>query len=83
MLNNPLCFIDIKYSSLDADCGWNLNENEIANKIESVGIPLFKYCQTRHGIATLSNKTYIFSPVKEDDVFYYLEKNNVIYPIEK
>lgn len=82
-LNGLLRFNDILYSSLDADKGWNLNENEIANKIESVGIPLFKYCQTRHGIATLSNKTYIFSPIKEDEVYYYLEKDNVIYPIEK
>lgn len=82
-LNSQLQLIDILYSSLDADKGWNLNENGLANKIESVGIPLFKYCQTRHGIATLSNKTYIFSPIKEDDVFYYLEKDNVIYPIEK
>lgn len=82
-LNSQLQFTDILYSSLDADKGWNLNENGLANKIESVGIPLFKYCQTRHGIATLSNKTYIFSPIKEDDVFYYLKKDNVIYPIEK
>ena len=82
-LNSQLQFTDILYSSLDADKGWNLNENGLANKIESVGIPLFKYCHTRHGIATLSNKTYIFSPIKEDDVFYYLEKDNVIYPIEK
>lgn len=82
-LNSQLQLTDIFYSSLNADKGWNLNENGLANKIESVGIPLFKYCQTRHGIATLSNKTYIFSPIKEDDVFYYLEKDNVIYPIEK
>lgn len=82
-LNSQLQFTDILYSSLDADKGWNLNENGLANKIESVGIPLFKYCHTRHGIATLSNKTYIFSPIKEDAVFYYLEKDNVIYPIEK
>ena len=82
-LDSQLQFTDILYSSLDADKGWNLNENGLANKIESVGIPLFKYCQTRHGIATLSNKTYIFSPVKEDDAYYYLEKDNVVYPIEK
>lgn len=82
-MNGLLRFNDILYSSLDADKGWNLNENKIADKIESVGIPLFEYCQSRHGIATLSNKTYIFSPIKEDEVYYYLEKDNVIYPIEK
>lgn len=63
--------------------GWNLNQNKVANKIESVGIPLFEFCQTRHGIATLSNKTYIFLPNKEDDKYYYLEKEDVSYPIEK
>lgn len=82
-LNDSLCFNRIYLSSLDADKGWNLNEHEIATKIESVGIPLFEYCQTRHGIATLSNKTYIFSPIKEEDIYYYLEKDDEIYPIEK
>lgn len=48
-----------------------------------VGTPLFEFCQTRHGIATLSNKTYIFLPNKEDDKYYYLEKEDVSYPIEK
>ena len=83
MLNDQLRFSDILFSTLDAETGWNLNENDLANKIEAVGIPLFEYCQTRHGIATLSNKTYIFSPVKEDEVYYYLEENNVFHPIEK
>lgn len=74
---------DIPWNLLDAEKGWNLNQNKVANKIESVGTPLFEFCQTRHGIATLSNKTYIFLPNKEDDKYYYLEKEDVSYPIEK
>ena len=65
---------DIPWNLLDAEKGWNLNQNKVTNKIESVGTPLFEFCQTRHGIATLSNKTYIFLPNKEDDKYYYLGK---------
>lgn len=76
-------YTDIPYSILDAEKGWNLNENKVASKLESVGIPLAKFCQSRHGIATLSNKTYIFTPIDENDKFYYLEKETHIYQIEK
>lgn len=76
-------YADIPYSILDAEKGWNLNEHKVASKLESVGIPLAKFCQSRHGIATLSNKTYIFTPVDENDKFYYLEKETHIYQIEK
>jgi adenine-specific DNA-methyltransferase len=76
-------YTDIPYSILDAEKGWNLNEHKVASKLESVGIPLAKFCQSRHGIATLSNKTYIFTPIDENDKFYYLEKETHIYQIEK
>ena len=82
-LKNQVKFSAIKYSMLDADKGWNLNEYKISNAIESVGIPLAKYCQSRHGIATLSNKTYIFSPIREDDDFFYLETSDIVYSIER
>lgn len=76
-------YTDIPYSILDAEKGWNLNEHKVVSKLESVGIPLAKFCQSRHGIATLSNKTYIFTPIDENDKFYYLEKETHIYQIEK
>lgn len=82
-LSKRIRFEDISWKLLDADKGWNLNQNKVANKMESVGIPLFEFCQTRHGIATLSNKTYIFLPSREDDMYYYLESGGVSYPIEK
>lgn len=82
-LKKQIKFSAIQYSMLDADKGWNLNKYKISNTIESVGIPLAKYCQSRHGIATLSNKTYIFSPIREDDDFFYLEKNDIVYSIER
>lgn len=82
-LKKRVNFSAIKYSMLDADKGWNLNEYDISNTIESVGVPLAKYCQSRHGIATLSNKTYIFYPIREDEKYFYLETADVVYPIER
>lgn len=76
-------YTDIPYSILDAEKGWNLNEHKVANKLESVGIPLSKFCQSRHGIATLSNKTYIFEPVDENELFFYLKLRDTVYPIER
>ncbi len=82
-LKKHVNFSTIRYSMLDADKGWNLNEHETSNIIESVGVSLAKYCQSRHGIATLSNKTYIFNPTREAGDFFYLEKDNMEYPIER
>lgn len=82
-LSKRFGYTDISYSILDAGKGWNLNEYKVAFKLESVGIPLAKFCQSRHGIATLSNKTYIFTPIDENDKFYYLEKETHIYQVEK
>ena len=82
-LKKHVNFSTIRYSMLDADKGWNLNEHETSNIIESVGVPLAKYCQSRHGIATLSNKTYIFNAIRVSGDFFYLEKDNMEYPIER
>lgn len=82
-LSKRFGYTDIPYSILDAEKGWNLNEHKVASKLESVGVPLAKFCQSRHGIATLSNKTYIFTPIDENDKFYYLEKETHIYQVEK
>lgn len=83
ILNPQFSFDRISYSMLDDMTGWNLNENSKTEKIESIGIPLGKYCASRHGIATLSNKTYIFKPNIEDELYYYIESDGVKFPIEK
>lgn len=75
-------FSEVKYASMNAKTGWNLYNNEYNSGLEAVGIPLGKYCQSRHGIATLSNKTYIFKPKKEDSEFYYFQKNGIDYRVE-
>lgn len=72
----------INYRNLDARKGWNLNNNEVISRIESVGKSFGEIYKTRHGIATLRNDLYIFKPVHEDNDFYYLQ-NGSLYPIEK
>lgn len=82
-LEQPFVFSRIPYALLDNRNGWSLNDNSEAQRIEFVGIPIGKYCSYRHGIATLSNKTYIFKPILEDLNFYYLVNDSIEYPIEK
>lgn len=73
----------IAYSILNSSKGWNLRWAVNSVKYETVGIPLGKYCDSRHGIATLSNKTYIFRPKSENEDVYILENKGVCYPIER
>lgn len=79
---------DVNYSSfyfdvLDSAKGWTLNSFETTLAMESIGIQIKDYCQSRHGIATLSNDTYIFRPEEEDETFYYLNSIRDVFPIEK
>ena len=71
------------YVLLNAARGWNLRQTGMATQIENNGIPLGQFCSSRHGIATLSNKTYIFKPQSENENLFILEKNGVSYPIER
>ncbi|WP_199533249.1 class I SAM-dependent DNA methyltransferase [Thiopseudomonas alkaliphila] len=74
----------IPYQNLDPHNGWNLFANSIIRKIELVGSPLGKKYRTSHGLATLKNDLYIFTPHNEDCNFYYLTtKNGQEYAIEK
>jgi len=72
----------VNYQNLDAKNGWNLNNNDIISRIESIGNPFGKKYKTRHGIATLKNDIYIFKPVAEDEDYFYLQ-NGSLFPIEK
>lgn len=83
ILNSHFNYSKIAYSLLDDNKGWNLNDNLKTEKIETIGIPIGKYCASRHGIATLSNNIYIFKPKDEDELFYYIESDGHIYSIEK
>ena len=73
----------VPFTALDDEKGWTLNNFDETTAIEAVGIQIKDYCPSRHGIATLSNDTYIFKPVTEDEMFYYLESDGVRYSIER
>lgn len=76
----------IEYSLLDNHRGWNLNKGDILENIrliENAGTSLGDSYIIKNGIATLANDIFIFKPVRSDDEFYYLGKDNVEYRIEK
>lgn len=73
----------VSYDHLNNEKGWSLNDFDNAEAIESFGIQIKDYCPSRHGIATLSNDTYIFRPTGEDDYLYFFEKKGIRVPIEK
>lgn len=79
---NDLIFNKIQYSKLDAFKGWNLNKNEIIDRIEATGVSFGELYKTRNGIATLKNNIYIFNPIDENNDCYYLQ-NGKVYEIEK
>lgn len=76
-------FQEVRYSELvNEDC-WSLNDFNNVQKFEKTGIPLGTYCRSRHGVATLCNKIFVFKPIEENESYYFLKKNDKTYPIEK
>lgn len=65
ILPRQFSFSTHQYDLLDSQNGWKLNDFNASKGFESVGMPLGKFCASRHGIATLSNKTYVFNPIRE------------------
>lgn len=83
-LSGKISFSKISYQKLDSHNGWNLYKNDLINKIENIGTPLGVKYTTSHGLATLRNEVYIFTPYSECKHFYYLiTKEGKRYPIEK
>lgn len=76
-------YLMIPYTNLNNNKGWSLNDYQETAAIESIGIQIKDYCPSRHGIATLSNNTYIFKPVAENEYFYFLERDGKRYSIER
>lgn len=87
LIKNELkSFNKIQYKDLDYQKGWLLNDKRIIEnikKIESAGENLGSTYKIRNGIATLSNDTYIFKPVRETKNYYILNQNGKEYEIEK
>ena len=82
-LSDDVHFIAVPFAALDDEKGWTMNNFDETTAIEAVGIQIKDYCPSRHGIATLSNETYIFRPVAENERYYILESDGVRYSIER
>ena len=82
-LSDDIYYTTIPFAALDDEKGWTLNNFDETTAIEAVGTQIKDYCPSRHGIATLSNDTYIFKPAAEDELYYFLESDGVRYPIER
>ena len=79
----PFAYSYVDYAALVDKGGWRLNDMHHVADYERSGIAIGDYCDSRHGIATLSNKTYIFTPIGGDDTCYLLRKNGREYRVEK
>lgn len=79
-------FINISYSELNDFDGWFLIDKKVREnieKIEKIGSSLGTRFEIRNGFATLKNNIYVFTPVKEDQSYYFLQKDGNEYKIEK
>lgn len=79
-LSDNLEFKSYSYDSLDHLQGWSLKNTTFVQQCEIIGSNFGSLYSTRSGIATLKNSVYIFTPLHEDDHFYYI---NHSIPIEK
>ena len=82
-LSDDVHYTVVPYAAVDDEKGWTLNNFDETVAIETVGIQIKDYCSSRHGIATLSNATYIYNPVAEDEEYFYIDEEGARLPIER
>jgi len=81
-LTDEKTYQPLPYANLNSRAGWNMRNNAIVSAIENTGQRFGELYKTRHGIATLKNDIYIFSPADEDEEFFYLQ-NGQRFAIER
>ena len=81
--HNKLLFKTFKYYGLDSKKGWKFNHSQETEYLENIGVPLGKLCQTRHGIATLCNKVYIFQCINQTKDTLVFVKDGAEFEIER
>ena len=82
-IDQPFSYSFVRYNELQDKGGWRLNHSKRVADFERGGIAIGEFCASRHGIATLSNKTYIFTPIGDDDTCYHMIKHGRTFKIEK
>jgi len=79
-------FIDFEYDRLNDFDGWQLESINVKTnlyKLENSGKKIGDLFNIKNGFATLRNSIYLFTPYKEDEQFYYFEKKEKKYFVEK
>ncbi|SMN01284.1 Putative type IIS restriction /modification enzyme, N-terminal half [uncultured Candidatus Thioglobus sp.] len=66
------------YQDLDYLTGWSVRDYDFIKKMESVGTKFGDIYDTKSGIATLSNKVYIFKPHKIKGKYFYMQDGTKI-----
>ncbi len=70
-------FERFEYQQLEDDEAWTLSSDKNIRFIKTIretGIPLDKYTTIKNGFATLRNDVYLFIPKREDEQYYYFER---------
>lgn len=80
---DKLSFKTFEFYDLDSKKGWKFNYPQETEDLESIGVPLGKFCQTRHGIATLCNKVYIFQCINKTEDTLVFVKDGAEFEIER
>lgn len=79
-------FLKFEYSELNDFNGWQLDDARTKlnlNRLENSGEKLGELFNIRNGFATLRNKIYLFTPLRQDDDFYYFEKDSTECIVER
>lgn len=78
-------FITFDYNQLNNIDGWQLEDAKTQlnlQKLENAGEKLGNLFNIRNGFATLRNNIYLFTPINQDENFYYFEKEGQQFQIE-
>jgi methylase of polypeptide subunit release factors len=79
-------FDKLNYSDLSIEKGWLLKPAKtisVIEKIEKIGQPLGQKIAIRNGFATLKNNIYLLKANNEDANYYYFQKGNKEFIVEK
>ncbi|TXK78906.1 class I SAM-dependent DNA methyltransferase [Mesonia sp. K4-1] len=79
-------FLYFDYGDLNDFHGWQLDDARTRlnlKRLENSGEKLGDLFNIRNGFATLRNNIYLFTPLREDDEYFYFKKDSKDYSIEK
>ncbi|KFC35508.1 Eco57I restriction-modification methylase domain-containing protein [Elizabethkingia anophelis] len=79
-------FIEFDYEQLNNIDGWQLEDAKTQlnlQKLENAGDKLGDLFNIRNGFATLRNNIYLFTPIDEDDNYFYFEKEGQQFQVER